>query len=240
MARLNDRWKVQPHGDLVEVADGIFTAAGTIQMPLGTFPRRMTAIAIEGGGSLIWSPVPLAEAQMARISALGPVRALIVPNQAHRLDLKAWKVRYPQALVITPPDACDMVSQAAPVDACEDVIHDPAVKFELVAGTKAGEFALVVMRDEGNTLILNDILANVRHPHGIGAHIMARLLGFGVKRPRTPRPVRRMWVDDPIAVARQFERWATLPGLRRIIVSHGDVIDVAPSQALLRAAADYR
>jgi len=40
------------------------------------------------------------------------------------------------------------------------------------------------------------------------------------------------------AAAHRFESWATLPGLRRIIVSHGDVIDGA--QALFRAAAGYR
>jgi hypothetical protein len=240
MAKLNDQWKVQPHGKLVEVAQGIMTVAGTIRMPLGLFPRRMTVIALEDGGSAIWSPIPLGEPEMARIESQGPIRALIVPNMAHRLDLKPWKERYPSALVITAPSACDAVSQAAPVDACEDVIHDPAVRFEIVAGCKADEFALTVTRDEGVTLILNDILSNVRHPEGIGAHIMARLFGFGVKRPRTSRPVRRMFVEDPIAVARQFEAWATIPKLRRVIVSHGDVIGEAPAQALLRAAQDFR
>ena len=240
MAKLNDTWTVQPHGDLIEVAEGILTVAGTIEMPLGAFPRRMTVIALEDGGTAIWSPVPLREPDMATIEALGPIRALIVPNMAHRLDLGPWKHRYPDALVITPPDACDAVSEAAPVDACEDVIHDPAVKFALTDGTKAGEFALIVTRDDGVTLILNDILSSIRHPKGLGANVMARLMGFGIKRPRTSRPVRRMWVGDPKSVARQFEAWAAIPKLRRIIVSHVDVIDDAPAQALKRAAEDFR
>lgn len=77
-----------------------------------------------------------------------------------------------------------MVAEAAPVEATQDIIGDSALRLERVAGTMADEFALTVSRADGATLILNDILANVRHPHGIGAHIMARLLGFGVKRPR--------------------------------------------------------
>jgi hypothetical protein len=68
---------------------------------------------------------------------------------------------------------------------------------------------------------------------------MARLLGFGVKRPRTSRPVRRMFVEDDAAVAAQFRAWAAIPDLRRIIVSHGDLIDQLPRAALNQAAMDF-
>ncbi len=240
MAKLNRDWIVQPHDPLEELAEGLLTVAGSIVMPLGRFPRRMTVIALEAGGSAIWSPIPLDEGQMARIEALGPVRFLIVPNQAHRLDLAAWRSRYHQAKVIAPPSARTAVNEAAKVDATEDVIGDPRIAFELVAGTKADEFALRVTRDDGTTLILNDILSNVRHPQGIGANIMARLLGFGVKRPRTSRPVTRMFVDKPAVLAMQFEEWAKIPDLRRVIVSHGDVIADQPAEALHRVAKDHQ
>ena len=73
MAKLNETWSVQPHGELIEVADGILTVEGSIVMPLGRFPRRMTVLALQAGGSAIWSPVSLRDAEMARIEALGPV-----------------------------------------------------------------------------------------------------------------------------------------------------------------------
>jgi hypothetical protein len=239
VAKLNSEWKVQPHGPLVQVDDGLWTVAGSIVMPLGVFPRRMTVIGLAGGGVAVWSAISLDADQMARLDAQGPVKFLIVPNQGHRLDLKAWKSRYPAARVIAPPSARASVEEAAPVDATEDIIGDANIVFDLVAGTKADEFALIVSRGDGKTLILNDILSNVRHPRGLGANIMARLLGFGVKRPRTSRPVRRMYVSTPAAVAQQFRGWAKMPGLNRIIVSHGDVITEAPGAALERAASDY-
>lgn len=238
-SKLNREWVVQPHGQFVAAGEGIWTVEGSIVMPLGRFPRRMTVIALDGGGTAIWSAIPLDEAGMARIDALGPVCFLIVPNQGHRLDLAAWKARYPEARVIAPPSAAEAVAEAAPVDATEDIISDPALALERVAGTKADEFAMTVRRGEGTTLILNDILSSVRHPKGVGAHIMARLLGFGVKRPRTSRPVRRMFVNDPAALARQFRAWAAIPGLRRVIVSHGDVITDDPVGALKTAAGDF-
>ena len=239
MSKLNQKWIVQPHGELVALADGILTVEGSIIMPLGTFPRRMTVLALHDGGSAIWSPVPLREAEMSRIEALGPVRFLIVPNRGHRLDLKPWKDRYPGARIIAPPTAREAVMEAAPVDATTDIIGDPDIEFQTVAGTKEDEFALIVRRGDDDTLILNDILSNVRHPKGLGAQVMARLLGFGVKRPRTSRPVRLMFVKDPAALARQFRAWAAIPQLRRIIVSHGDIIDQAPREALIQAAADF-
>lgn len=239
MSQLNRKWTVQPHRPLQKLDEGIWTAAGTIKMPLGRFPRRMTVLALESGGSAIWSAVALAEADMRRIDAIGPVKFLIVPNQGHRLDLPAWHARYPDAKVIAPPSGHDVVAEAAPVDATDDIIGDPAIGFERVAGMKADEFALIVRRPSGTTLILNDVLSYVHRPQGIGAQVMARLFGFGVKRPRTSRLVRRMYVEDGPAVAAQFRRWADLHQLRRIVVSHGEVIEVDPAAALRTAAADF-
>src|SRR5687768_16581183 len=71
MAKLNDKWIVQPHGELIELSDGILTVEGTIVMPLGNFPRRMTVLALRDGGSAIWSPIPLREPEMTRIESLG-------------------------------------------------------------------------------------------------------------------------------------------------------------------------
>ena len=240
MAKLNRDWIVQPHGELIAVTDGILTVEGTIVMPLGNFPRRMTVLALRDGGVAVWSPIPLREPQMSKIETLGDVRFLIVPNQAHRLDLKPWSDRYPEAKIIAPPSARKPVDEAAPVDATSDIIGDPAITFQTVAGTKLDEFALTVRRGDGATLILNDILSNVRHPKGLGANIMARLFGFGVKRPRTSRPVRWMFVKDKAALASQFRAWAAIPDLKRVIVSHGDVIDHDARAALTRAAADFK
>jgi hypothetical protein len=242
MAKFNSRWIVQPHGELQQVAPGILTVAGTIKMPLGRFPRRMTVMSLAAGGTAVWSAIPLDETGMAQIEALGPVRFIIVPNAGHRLDLKPWSERYPHAQVISPPSARAAVAEVAPVHATMDVIHDAAIEFQIVAGTKADEFALVVRRADGATLILNDILANVQHPDGLGAKVMARVMAFGVDRPRTSRPVRRMFVAEPKKVAQQFRDWAAIHGLRRIIVSHGDVVEqgpCGPQAALERAAQDY-
>ena len=96
----------------------------------------------------------------------------------------------------------------------------------------------MVRRPAGVTLVVNDILANVRYPHGIGAHIMARLFGFGVNGPRVPWIGKRLFLKDARAFAAAFRAWADEAALKRIVVSHGDVITDEPQAVLMRVAAE--
>ena len=240
MSKFNDEWKVGPHGPVKQLDDGLLTVAGDIRMPLGNFPRRMTVVALNNHRAAIWSAMPIHEAGMRKIEAMGEPSFLIVPGIGHRLDIKTWKQRYPQAKVVCAPGARDAVEQAVPVDATSDVLDDPSVQLVTVPGVGAKEAALLVRREDRLTLILNDVLANVRHPHGIGAHIMARLFGFGVARPKMPWLSKRMFVKDSKALAAAFRKWAEDPALARIVVSHGDVIEDGPREVLARVATELQ
>jgi hypothetical protein len=225
MPAILEKWHVQPHEQLIEIDDGILTVAGEITMPLGNFPRRMTVVRLTGDRTAIWSAMALDEAEMATIEAMGRPSFLIVPNDFHRMDAKIWKDRYPEIKVVTPPGARARVAEIVPVDATSDILGDPAVQFIVVPGTEEHEAALVIRRPGGVTIAVNDVIGNVAHPHGIGAHILARLMGFGVSRPRVPRPVKFRMIKDRPALAAQFRDWADMDALRRIIVSHGDPIE---------------
>lgn len=231
MSATLEKWKVSPHEALVEIDDGILTVAGEIVMPLGNFPRRMTVLRLSGARTAIYSAIALEEPEMARIAAMGQPSFLIVPGDHHRLDARIWKDRYPDIQVIAPPGAMGAVEEAVPVDATSDVLGDPQVRLIIVPGFGQHEAALEVRRASGLTLVINDLIANVAHPHGIGAHIMARLFGFGVSEPQIPRPVKR-GVEDKPALARQFAAWAADRSLQRIIVSHGDVIEGGAADVL--------
>jgi hypothetical protein len=235
MPRFNKEWKVLPHGRVKTIDDRIITVEGDIPMPLGKFPRRMTVVGLSRNRSAIFSAMALGEVDMRRVEEIGKPSFLIVPNGHHRLDAHAWKQRYPKLKVMCPPAAKARVSQAAPVDSTDDILKDRAVDFVVVHGTGEAEAALVVRRRGGTTLIANDVIANVRHPGGIGAKIMARLFGFGVDRPQVPRVVKLVMVKDKGKLAEQLREWSKIPNLRRIIPSHGDMIE-RPVQVLQRMA----
>ncbi len=193
MPKFNKEWKVLPHGRVKTVDDRIITVEGNIPMPLGKFPRRMTVVGLSRNRSAIFSAMALAEPAMRRIEEVGKPSFLIVPNGHHRIDARPWKQRYPKLKVLCPPGAKESVSEAVPVDSTDDILGDKEVQFVVVEGTGKAEAALVVRRKDRTTLVANDVIANVRHPHGLGAKIMVRLAGFGVKRPQVPRVVKRVY-----------------------------------------------
>jgi len=238
MPKILDEWTVLPHGPIEEIDDGLLSVTGDIPMPLGNFPRRMTVILLTGGRTAIFSAIAQPEPEMARIEAMGRPSVMIVPNPAHRLDAKIWKQRYPDIRVLAPRGARDAVSEVVPVDATHDILNDPDVRFLTVDGTDERESAMLVKRADGTTLICNDIIGHIRHPHGLGAQIMARLLRWGTTGPSIPRTA-RFQVKDRAALATQLRAWAGIADLRRIIVSHGDPIAVDPAGTLLRLAAEW-
>lgn len=234
MAKLHDEWQVLPHGTVREVAPGILTVVGQIPMPLGKFPRRMTAVAIGDGRTAIFSPIPLNEAGMAQVEKLGEPAFLIVPNGGHRLDLRPFHKRYPKAKIVTAPGSKEKVEEAAKPVQTRANLGDRARIFTL-AGCEEMELAMIVLDESGGTtLITNDVIGNVAHPKGIGAKIMLRLMGFGPK-PRITVAAKRFFIKDKRSLAAQLREWSKIESLVRLIPSHGDIID-RPAPLLNRLA----
>ena len=234
MAKLHDEWTVLPHGPLEEIEPGLLTVVGQIPMPLGNFPRRMTVVVLPRKRTAIYSPIPLSEALMKKIEALGAPAFLIVPNPSHRLDIRPFHKRYPKAKVITAPGAKKLVEEAVPVDATDADLGGVAELIEL-DGANRMELAMMVRHSGGQTLLTNDIIGNVGHPKGPGAWLMSRLMGFG-PNPRITRPAKWFFIKDRKAMAAQFREWGAIATLERIIPSHGDIID-RPQALLNRLAA---
>jgi hypothetical protein len=239
MAVPNEQWKVLPHGKLTPIEDGLFAVVGRVHMPLMDLPRRMTLVRLRDGGLIVWSAVALDETEMATLEAAGRPAFLVVPNDHHRLDAKAWKERYPELQVVAPQGARDKVAEAVPVDSTEPDFGDPNVEFMTVPGTRGQEAALSVRTANGTTLVLNDLVANIRHTSGFGGWLL-RVMGFAGEEAHVPAPVKLTMVKDTDALRAQLLRWAGNESLVRIVVSHGDVIDDNPRVVLRELAASLQ
>ena len=237
MPKFHTEWTVYPHGPVGKIDDGILAVEGEIHMPLGRLPRRMTVVALRDGRTVVFSPVALREEAMRQVEEFGTLSFLIVPSGFHRLDSRIWKQRYPEMKIICPPGAKRRVEQAVAVDATSDILADTAVQFVIVPGMGEGEGALIVRREGRTTLVINDVISNVRHPKGLGANIMARLFGLGVKRPQMAREVKWLFVKDKRAVAAQLREWSEIPELQRLILSHGEIVE-RPAPVLRRIAGE--
>lgn len=236
MTRPNENWNVLPHGKLTPIDDGMLTVEGRIKMPLMDLPRRMTVVRLHDSRLVVWSAIALDDAAMATFEAFGRPAFLVVPNDHHRLDAKAWKNRYPELKVIAPEGAREKIANVVAVDTTSPDFGDPGVTFVTVPGTRAHEAALVVRRERGTTLVLNDLVGNIRAASGIDGWLL-RLAGFAGDDAQIPRVVKMALVKDAADLRAQLLEWAELPGLRRIIVSHGDPIESEPQRTLRDLAA---
>jgi hypothetical protein len=231
MPTIHETWTVLPHGPLSEIDDGILTVTGQIHMPLVDLERRMTIVRLKDGASVIYSAIALDESDMRRIEMMGTPRHLVVPGDAHRLDAKIFKMRYPTIQVLTPPGAVKRVEKAVPVDATHIDFADPDVKWTVVDGAGGHEAAILVRRASGTTIILSDLIGNLRRKGGFEGWLL-HVMGFGGDEPQIPTVEKIMMVESKAKLRNQFLAWAAIPDLKRIIMSHGEPIENDPAGAL--------
>jgi len=235
MSAVTYSWKIHPHGRLTQVESNILTVTGTILMPAGRLPRRMTVVKLANDELVIFSAMALADDQMTVLESFGTPAFMVVPNDHHRMDAQSWKERYPAIRVIAPAGAREKVEKVVLVDATFGDFGDPSVRFVPVPGTAEKEAALEVHSEDGLTLILNDLVGNIRDARGFTGWFL-RLMGFAGDEPHIPMPIRRAMIESRGQVRDQLLTWAAVPSLRRILVSHGEPIEDDPRGALRRLA----
>ena len=239
MSKPLQKWKVLPHGKLQHVDDNILTVTGNIHMPLMDLPRRMTVVRLNGSRLVIFSAIALDEGEMATLEAYGRPTYLIVPSDKHRLDAKIWKVRYPDMRVVAPEGARAAVEKVVPVDTAAPQFDDPNVQFVTVPGTRDHEAALVINTPNGTTLVLNDVVGNIRDASGVGGWLLGKA-GFAGNKAQVPKVVKMVMIKDAKALRAQLLQWAEIASLKRILVSHGSPIDDNPRQVLRELAASLQ
>ena len=137
--------------------------------------------------------------------------------------------------VVAPAGAREKVEEVVHVDTTDPNFNDPNVRYLTVAGTRDHEAALIVRTRNGTTLVLNDLVGNIRDSSGFGGWLL-RMMEFAGDAPHIPKPVKLKMVADKVALRAQLTQWAELESLNRVLLSHGDTIEERPSQALLELA----
>jgi len=231
MAKPRRSWTVTAHDALVQHEQNLWSVEGMV--PAAPFRRRM-CIARRSDGSLVFfHAIPLEEKVLAQVKALGKPAHLVVGSHHHAIDAHAFAERLglqifgPKRAEAGLRERCDLAG------ALEDLPSDPAVSVESLPGSKLGEAVMVVRSGERQSVLFCDAIQN-NPPEKL--NFMFRLLGFG-GGPRTPPIFRMFFLQDKAAMRAAFERLAGLPGLRRIVPCHGDMVEGGAADALRAAAA---
>jgi len=232
-----NQWTVLPHSRLTRLEDNLICVTGVMQMPsMGDVERRMTLVRLADGRLVVWSAIALDETEMQELERFGAPSYLIVPGDLHRMDAKAWKARYPGIVVVAPAAARAKIEEVVPVDATSCDFGDPAVRFFTVPGTGEREAALMIEGESGVTLVLNDLIFDLHNRPGVRG-MLFKWIGMTGDAPHIPPVIRMRKVVDKDALRAQLASWASLANLKRVIISHGDIIEKDPSHTLGAVAA---
>jgi len=230
MANVFQSWTVLKHGPIEKLAENLWRVEGS--MPNPNIRRAMTIARARDGRLFIHNAIALEEPLMAEIEAFGTPAVIIVPNGFHRQDAKIYKDRYPSVAVYAPKGSRAKVAQVVPVTGdYADAPKDDTVSLRYVEGCKDTEGVLEVKSSDGKTLVFTDLICNVPKRSGVFGFLLAP-----TGEPSVPRISRWMIVKDKPAFAKHMNDLAT-PDLRRVIVTHGDMLKDRAAETLKAVAA---
>jgi hypothetical protein len=232
MAKPLTKWTVYPHGPIEKLEDNLWRVEQIL--PGTPITRTLVVVRLADGRLVIHNGIALGDAEMKELEAFGRPAFLIVPNAGHRLDARIYKDRYPDLVVVAPPGARAKVEEVVKVDTSEPDFGDPNLRYEVLEGTAGREGVLSVRTPAGVTLVMNDVISNMRRPKGFKG-VMVAMFGFTGPVPKVSPLPRMLLVKDKKALRAHLERLAATEGLARLIVAHGALVE-RPADAIRAAA----
>ena len=220
-------WTVYRPGPLTQRDEGLWTVDDDIPGIPGA-NRRMMVVKRLDGSLLFYNAVPVDDATLTQLRALGKPSQLIVPNRFHALDAPAFAHRL-GLTAFCPEVAVQPLASALSCQPITALPVDASVRLFRVDGFKTHEVVIV----SGKTLMVADLITNAPHVKGLSGLLM-RMVGFTGPAPKLPKPVQKRVGRDLRAVAGLLNELAAVEGLARIIPTHGEIIETnAPT--VLRA-----
>lgn len=224
-------WTVNRPRPLTQRSPSVWTVDDDVPGLPGA-DRRMSIIRRSDGSLVFFNAIPVADEVLAKVKALGTPAHLLLPNQYHALDAAAFVERL--GVTAWAPDVA--VSALASRVACQPISAFPAgpdLRVFTVEGFVTKEFVLLA----GDTLFTADLVTNAPHGTGVMGLVM-RLVGFTGPSPKLPKPVRRRVQRDREAVKSVLLELAALPGVTRLIPSHGGFVEGDVAGVLRQVAAE--
>jgi hypothetical protein len=235
--KTNSEWNVLPHGPIEKLTENLWWVQGSLKGM--SLKRVMVIVRLDDGRLVIHNGIALEEAAMKEIEAFGTPAFLVVPNAGHRLDAPAYKRRYPSLTVVAPKGAREKVSQVVGVDLTyEQFPQDETLRFETLRGIDEAEGAMIVRSKDGVSVVLNDAVFNMDKKRDALGWFFTTLLG-SAPGPRVSRFAKLVYIKDKAEFRSELLRFAELPELERVIVSHEKIAHGPAAAAALRAAATF-
>ncbi len=194
---------------------------------------RMTAIEAKSG-IILYSPVALSSVHLEKIAQLGTVSAIVAPNLYHHLYLRACIASFPDARVLVPEGLAEKIGPIPGAEVMTDELLvglGDEIDCAIFKGHRLRE--TVLFHRPTQTLITADLLYNFQPENTKAEKLFFRSIGcYG--SPSVPF-YHRFAIEDKAAVKTliaQVQDW----GVRRVIMSHGRIIETEDGSAIFANA----
>lgn len=230
-------WIVEPHLPLEQLDDNLWILEGNYP-EMRSIPRRMHVVKLASGGLLFHNAVPMDDATLAQLRALGRPEVLLIPATSHTLDVHAFREKL-GVKAYAPAAIAEQVREKVELAGTfEAVPADPAFSLLPIDGCTSGEAILEVHSAGGARahlctcdVVLN--LPNEWNPVGLFMRLVSATGG-----PRVGPFFKWRNVTDKAAVRASLRKHAERPNLTMLAPSHGPVLR-SGAAAALREAADH-
>ncbi|MBS1149968.1 MAG: Methanol oxidation glmU-like protein [Myxococcaceae bacterium] len=229
MPRPHRPWIVTPHQPIEKHDDNLWSVEG--QVPGIPFSRRMVIVKRSDGSLLFFHAIPLEDSALQQVLAWGKPAVLVIAHDKHGIDADAFSQKLGVKLYGPARQEKRLRAHWDLAGTVEQLPPDPAISFEPMAGTRAGEPVGIVRTGNRVSLLFADAYQDSKD-----LPFFLRLLGFG-NGPKVVPAFKHLFTSDRAALRAHFERLAALPGLTRIIPCHGPALTTDPAGTLRRVAA---
>ena len=216
---------------LNRIAEGVHEVTADLKLaPAFYLPVRSTVLALEKNELAVVSPVAMTDETAAQIDALGKVTHLVAPNLLHHLFLGPAIKRWPDARVHGAPG----LAQKRTSLTFHEVLGEnsaalgPSIASVFLEGAPQMN-EVVLLHKPSRTLVVTDLIFNIREPHGALTAFFLRVMGTH-RRLAQSRLV-RFAMKDRARVAASAKRIASMD-FDRLVVAHGDVIETDAKRQL--------
>ena len=221
---------------LEQIGDDIWTAFdpsfkffGLVQ--IGT---RVTVVKLGDGSLLLHSPIRIDDELQAEIDAIGPVSAIVCPNQFHHMFAEPYVGLYPKAELYGTPSMLKRQKHLKVQHIMDEKFSTPtswAEKLDLLylAGTAFEE--TVFLHRESKTLITSDLIEYFTEHEQWFTRMYLKIMGT-YKNPSFPKIVKGFYQDKPRAKV-AFEQMLELDFVR-MVIAHGNVMVEDDPKGVLR------
>jgi len=223
-----------------QLDDGLWIVERQLRLPPALLlPVRMTVLRLQTGTLLLHSPVKLDLVIEEWLRKLGAVAAVVAPNSFHYMFVEAYLTMFPTARFFAAPDLPERVPSLPAATVLEDRSPELwAGEIEQVVFGPIRQFTEVVFFHRPTAaLILTDLAFNFTDFTSTANRVAWRFSGVP-PRFGPSRSARLTLLRDKITAGSYLRRICAWP-FRRILVTHGAVVETNAQEEFRRAFAPY-